>query len=128
MIGSAASRLASCAASTNTSFIFTAVSPLGNCGTSMNSGAAPLRECYMEALTRTNTSGGMVFMTFTPLLGYSEVVDLFIKECGLDMIDEKKTRRPVFDYLGPPPLSNAALERGSMHGAPTPAMTPSGAV
>jgi 3-hydroxy acid dehydrogenase / malonic semialdehyde reductase len=65
----------------------------------------------------------MVFMTFTPLLGYSEIVDLFIKECGLDMIDEKKTRRPVFDYLGPPPLSNAALERGSMHGAPTPAMT-----
>jgi hypothetical protein len=94
----------------------------------MNSGAAPLRECYMEALTRTNTSGGMVFMTFTPLLGYSEVVDLFIKECGLDMIDEKKTRRSVFDYLGPPPLSNAALERGSMHGAPTPAMTPSGTV
>jgi phage terminase large subunit-like protein len=43
---------------------------------------APL-DVYTEALTRTNATGGIVFTTFTPLKGYSEVVELFIKECGI---------------------------------------------
>ena len=35
---------------------------------------------YMEAKTRTNAANGIVLVTFTPLLGMSEVVRLFIHE------------------------------------------------
>lgn len=37
-------------------------------------------DIYMEALTRTNATGGITMMTFTPLLGMSEVVRLFIHD------------------------------------------------
>jgi phage terminase large subunit-like protein len=37
-------------------------------------------DIYMEALTRTNATNGIVLMTFTPLLGYSDVVSMFLKE------------------------------------------------
>ena len=40
----------------------------------------PPLDIYMEGLTRTNATGGMVFVTFTPLLGMSEVVSLFLAE------------------------------------------------
>lgn len=43
----------------------------------------PDSEIYYEGLTRTNATGGMVYLTFTPLKGMSEVVDTFIRECGL---------------------------------------------
>lgn len=43
----------------------------------------PPMSIYMEGLTRTNATGGMVYLTFTPLLGMSEVVAMFIDECGL---------------------------------------------
>jgi phage terminase large subunit-like protein len=43
----------------------------------------PPMDIYMEGLTRTNATGGMVYLTFTPLLGMSEVVHMFIEECGL---------------------------------------------
>lgn len=33
---------------------------------------------YTEALTRTNTTGGMVYMTFTPMLGMSDTVMRFL--------------------------------------------------
>ncbi len=39
---------------------------------------------YMEALTRTNATGGYVVMTFTPLKGMSKVVKRFIKEKSPD--------------------------------------------
>ncbi len=39
----------------------------------------PPYDIYMEGLTRTNASGGMAFMTFTPLLGMSDVVELFLE-------------------------------------------------
>jgi phage terminase large subunit-like protein len=35
---------------------------------------------YSEGLTRTNETGGVVFVTFTPLLGMSEVVRRFLNE------------------------------------------------
>ena len=35
-------------------------------------------DIYMEALTRTNATGGIVMMTFTPLMGYSDVVAMFL--------------------------------------------------
>lgn len=43
----------------------------------------PPMDIYMEGLTRTNATGGMAYMTFTPLLGMSDVVHMFIEECGL---------------------------------------------
>lgn len=38
----------------------------------------PDEEIYSEGLTRTNATGGIAYMTFTPLLGMSEVVRRFI--------------------------------------------------
>ncbi len=43
----------------------------------------PPYDIYMEGLTRTNATAGMVYLTFTPILGMSTVVDMFIKDCGL---------------------------------------------
>ena len=40
----------------------------------------PPHDVYMEAKTRTNAANGIVMVTFTPLLGMSEVVRLFIHE------------------------------------------------
>jgi phage terminase large subunit-like protein len=40
----------------------------------------PSEDIYSEGLTRTNATGGMVWMTFTPLLGMSEVVRRFLLE------------------------------------------------
>jgi phage terminase large subunit-like protein len=36
-------------------------------------------EIYIEGLTRTNATNGIVFITFTPLKGYSEVVRMFLE-------------------------------------------------
>jgi phage terminase large subunit-like protein len=38
----------------------------------------PPMSIYSEALTRTNATGGMVFVTFTPLMGMSDVVRRFL--------------------------------------------------
>jgi phage terminase large subunit-like protein len=43
----------------------------------------PPADIYTEGLTRTNATGGMVYMTFTPLLGMSDVVMMFLNECGI---------------------------------------------
>ena len=40
----------------------------------------PPLDIYMEGLTRTNATGGMVYLTFTPLLGMSEVVHMFLED------------------------------------------------
>lgn len=40
----------------------------------------PDSDIYIEGLTRTNATGGMVFLTFTPLLGMSNVVRRFLIE------------------------------------------------
>jgi phage terminase large subunit-like protein len=47
----------------------------------------PPQDIYTEGLTRTNATGGMVYMTFTPLLGMSEVVRRFLMEESLDRHD-----------------------------------------
>ena len=44
----------------------------------------PPSDIYTEGLTRTNATGGMAYMTFTPLLGMSEVVTRFITESSPD--------------------------------------------
>lgn len=38
----------------------------------------PPEDIYTEGLTRTNTTGGMVWLTFTPLKGMSKVVERFL--------------------------------------------------
>lgn len=40
----------------------------------------PPLDIYMEGLTRTNATEGLVYLTFTPLLGMSEVVMMFFEE------------------------------------------------
>ena len=40
----------------------------------------PDQDIYSEGLTRTNATGGITYMTFTPLLGMSEVVRRFLME------------------------------------------------
>ena len=44
----------------------------------------PPSDIYTEGLTRTNATGGMVMMTFTPLLGMSDVVQRFLMEKSPD--------------------------------------------
>jgi phage terminase large subunit-like protein len=44
-------------------------------------------DIYMEALTRTNATNGMLYMTFTPLRGVSEVVRRFLHERSPDRCD-----------------------------------------
>lgn len=40
----------------------------------------PPMDIYMEGLTRTNATMGMAYITFTPLLGMSDVVSMFLEE------------------------------------------------
>ena len=42
----------------------------------------PPMDLYTEGLTRTNATQGIVWLTFTPLLGMSEVVHSFDEACG----------------------------------------------
>ena len=44
----------------------------------------PPEDVYSEGLTRTTATGGLVFLTFTPLLGMSEVVRRFTEEPSPD--------------------------------------------
>src|SRR5256885_4964431 len=44
----------------------------------------PPPEIYSEGLTRTNATGGIVTLTFTPLQGMSEVVRRFLHEPSPD--------------------------------------------
>jgi phage terminase large subunit-like protein len=37
-------------------------------------------DIYFEALTRTNETGGIVYMTFTPICGLTEIVRMFLHE------------------------------------------------
>ncbi|MCF4166346.1 terminase large subunit [Zavarzinia compransoris] len=51
----------------------------------------PPPEIYTEGLTRTNATGGMAWLTFTPLLGMSEVVRRFLMEESPDRSDTNMT-------------------------------------
>lgn len=46
----------------------------------------PPMDVYLEGITRTNATKGMVFLTFTPLLGMSDVVARFLMEENEDRI------------------------------------------
>lgn len=47
----------------------------------------PPEDIYTEGLTRTNATGGIVWLAFTPLLGMSEVVRRFLTEESPDRAD-----------------------------------------
>lgn len=55
----------------------------------------PPEEIYTEGLTRTNTTGGMVWLTFTPLLGMSKVVERFLQ--GEPSPDRSVTQMTIED-------------------------------
>jgi len=58
----------------------------------------PPSDVYSEILTRTNINGGPVFMTFTPLLGMSEVVRRFLLEKSPDRSVIQMTLDDVSHY------------------------------
>jgi phage terminase large subunit-like protein len=47
----------------------------------------PPLDIYLEGLSRTNATGGFIWLTFTPLLGVSDVVMRFLKEKSPDRAD-----------------------------------------
>jgi len=47
----------------------------------------PPADVYFEALTRTNETGGICYITFTPIFGMSEIVRMFLQN------DEKKNEQ-----------------------------------
>lgn len=58
----------------------------------------PPMDIYTEGLTRTNATGGMAYMTFTPLLGMSEVVMRFLNTDSPDRAVVKMTIDDVTHY------------------------------
>lgn len=58
----------------------------------------PPPDIYTEGLTRTNATGGMAYMTFTPLLGMSDVVRRFLMEASPDRIVISMTIHDVEHY------------------------------
>lgn len=51
----------------------------------------PPEDIYSEGLTRTNATGGLVWLAFTPLLGMSNVVRRFLSEPSPDRSDTNMT-------------------------------------
>jgi phage terminase large subunit-like protein len=51
----------------------------------------PPEDIYMEGLTRTNATGGLVWLAFTPLLGMSNVVHRFLSDSQQDRADINMT-------------------------------------
>lgn len=58
----------------------------------------PPSDVYIEGLTRTMATGGMTFITFTPLLGMSEVVRRFLLEQPAGTYDVQMTINDVEHY------------------------------
>jgi phage terminase large subunit-like protein len=66
----------------------------------------PPEDIYTEGLTRTNATNGFVWMTFTPLLGMSNVVMRFLRDPGPDRGD---VRMEIEDALHISPEVRAAI-------------------
>lgn len=58
----------------------------------------PPLDIYTEVLTRTNATKGLVWITFTPLLGMSEVVVMFLQKPTPDRVDINMTIEDVDHY------------------------------
>ena len=63
-------------------------------------------DLYMEALTRTNATGGFLIMTFTPLKGMSQVVRRFLVDKSPDRCDVNMT---IEDALHIPPAEREKI-------------------
>ncbi len=59
----------------------------------------PPQDIYTEGLTRTHATGGMGVLTFTPLLGMSEVVRMFLSEEGKLDHGKHVTKMTIDDAL-----------------------------
>lgn len=82
----------------------------------------PPLDIYTEVLTRTNATKGIVWITFTPLLGMSEVVRLFLQNATPDRADISMTIYDVEHYseeerariiLSYPPHEREARAKGT---------------
>ncbi len=82
----------------------------------------PPQDIYTEVLTRTNATKGIVWITFTPLLGMSEVVRLFLQNATPDRADISMTIYDVDHYseeerdriiLSYPPHEREARAKGT---------------
>jgi phage terminase large subunit-like protein len=69
----------------------------------------PPADVYSEGVTRTAATGGMVYLTFTPLLGMSEVVQRFLEE---DSPDRHVTRMTIEDARHIPAAERARIVAG----------------
>lgn len=58
----------------------------------------PPLDIYLEGLTRTNATNGRVWLTFTPLLGMSDVVRRFLYEPSRDRLDVNMTIEDALHY------------------------------
>lgn len=58
----------------------------------------PPLDIYLEGLTRTNATSGRVWLTFTPLLGMSDVVRRFLYESSIDRLDINMTIEDALHY------------------------------
>jgi phage terminase large subunit-like protein len=70
----------------------------------------PPLDIYTECLLRTMTNNGMVMLTFTPLLGMSEVVLSFLPNGRLDERDDAKRFVVMATWDDAPHLDNAVKE------------------
>lgn len=64
---------------------------------------------YSEGLTRTQATGGLVMMTFTPLLGMSEVVRMFLADERSALPDRCVTKMTIDDALHYTPEQRAKI-------------------
>jgi phage terminase large subunit-like protein len=85
----------------------------------------PPFDVYMEGLTRTNATGGIAMLTFTPLLGMSEVVHTFLSSESLNKryismtIDDalhftEEQRQAIIDSYPPHEREARVMGRPSM--------------
>jgi phage terminase large subunit-like protein len=58
----------------------------------------PPFDIYQEMLTRTNATQGPMFTTFTPLMGYTETVSMFLKSPSPDMTHVRMTIMDTTHY------------------------------
>ncbi|WP_204259581.1 terminase large subunit domain-containing protein [Lichenicola cladoniae] len=66
----------------------------------------PPADIYLEGMSRTNATGGMIWLTFTPLLGVSDVVMRFLQESSPDRSDTVMT---IDDAEHIPPAERARI-------------------
>jgi len=79
-------------------------------------------DVYMEGLTRTNATGGIVMVTSTPLKGMSDVMRLFLESEALEVggwAQPERTPSTTLRAVPPPPeLEGRSCRLGHHHPRP----------